>query len=95
MLISLAIHHAVPEHVEAFLAHMDKVVATTTGAPGLIDFTCWAEADGRRLIGLARWESREAFEAALRVIGSHAHERRAEWTDGEDELLLLTEATAG
>ena len=44
------------------------------------------------MLGVSRWESREAFEAALPLIGSHRHRRRPEWTVADDELLLLTPA---
>ena len=93
MIVTMAIHHAAPGHADDFLRHMEKVVAATQGAPGLIEFTCWAEDDGARLVGLARWETRAAFEAALPLIGSHAHERDPAWTTGEDELLILSEAS--
>lgn len=92
MVITVAVHHAAPEHVGDFLRHMEKVVRATEGAPGLVDFTCWVEDDGTRLIGMARWDSREDFEAALGRIGSHAHERDPAWTTAEDELFVLSEA---
>ena len=94
MVVTMAVHHAAPQHVADFLRHMEKAVRATEGAPGLIDFTCWVEDDGTRLIGLARWESRDAFEAALPRIGSHAHERDPAWTTAEDELYVLSEAPA-
>ncbi len=90
MFTAIAIHHPHPDHVDDFVAHMRLVVDTTSGAEGLIEFSCWREDDGR-LIGYSRWESREAFEAALPRIGANADRRRPEWTIEDDELLQLEE----
>jgi quinol monooxygenase YgiN len=90
MFTAIAIHHPHREHVEELAAHMRVVVETTSGAEGLVEFSCWREDDGR-LIGYSRWESREAFEAALPRIGANAERRRPEWTIADDELLQLDE----
>jgi quinol monooxygenase YgiN len=87
---AIAIHHPHPDHVDDFVGHMRLVVDTTAGADGLVEFSCWREDDGR-LIGYSRWESREAFEAALPLIGANAGRRRPEWTVSDDELLQLDE----
>jgi len=44
-----------------FIADMAKSIRA---APGLIDIGPWVEHDGERVVGVSRWESREAFEAA-------------------------------
>ena len=90
MFTAIAIHRPHPDHVDDFVAHMRRVVDTTADADGLIEFSCWREADGR-LIGFSRWESRAAFEAALPLIGANRDRRRPEWTVAEDELLQLDE----
>jgi hypothetical protein len=87
---AIAIHHPHPDHVHDFVAHMRLVIETTAGAEGLIEFSCWREEDGR-LIGYSRWESREAFGAALPLIGANRDRRRSEWTVADDELLQLSE----
>ena len=87
---AIAIHHPHPDHVDDFVAHMRLVIETTAGAEGLIGFSCWREEDGR-LIGYSRWESREAFGAALPLIGANRDRRRSEWTVADDELLQLSE----
>jgi quinol monooxygenase YgiN len=89
MFVAIAIHHAAPGHVDALLAHMERVRANVEGAPGLIEFLCLRENDGPRLLGFSRWESREAFEAALPRIGAFRDDRRPEWSTQEDELLTL------
>jgi quinol monooxygenase YgiN len=93
MFQAIAIHHARAEHAEEFLAFMHRVQAAVAGAPGLIEFTTWREAaNGTRLFGHSRWESEDAFRAALPTIMSLGPERRAEWSERPDELLLLEEA---
>jgi heme-degrading monooxygenase HmoA len=92
MFQAIAIHHARPEHVDEFLGFMARVIATVGDAPGLIDFRSWRETQSSRLIGQSRWESEQAFRAALPTILSLAPERREEWSDRPDEVLLLAEA---
>ena len=92
MFQAIAIHHAVPEHREAFIAFMQRVIDATAGSPGLLEFTGHAEVGGPRLFGLSRWESADAFQAALPTILSMAPERRAEWSSREDELLVMERA---
>jgi heme-degrading monooxygenase HmoA len=90
MFVAIAIHHARPEHVEDFAAFMRRVIEKVGDAPGLVDFHGYRDAQTTRLVGLSRWESREAFEAALPLIGSLRDERRAEWSEGPDDVLMLT-----
>jgi hypothetical protein len=88
---AVAIHHPRPEHVEDFAAFMGRVVEAVGDPPGLIEFRSWREAEGTRLVGLSRWESREAFTEALPLILSLSGERRLEWSERADELLMLEE----
>jgi quinol monooxygenase YgiN len=88
MFQAIAIHHARPEHVEDFLAFMHRVRAAVGEPPGLIEFTLWRDTQSSRLFGHSRWESEDAFRAALPLITSLAPERRAEWSERPDELLL-------
>ena len=92
MFQAIAIHHARPEHADDFLAFMHRVVAAVGEPPGLIEFTTWREANGNRLFGHSRWESEDDFRAALPLITSLGPERREEWSERPDELLLLAPA---
>jgi heme-degrading monooxygenase HmoA len=92
MFQAIAIHHARPEHADEFLAFMQRVIAHVGQAPGLIEFTGWREPQGNRLFGFSRWESAADFEAALPRIAALSHERREEWCDREDEVLLFEPA---
>jgi quinol monooxygenase YgiN len=89
MFQAIAIHHAVPEHRDTFLAFCHRVVDATSGAPGLIEFSAYADATGPRLFGVSRWESAEAFQAALPTIMALAPDRRPEWSSREDDVLLM------
>jgi quinol monooxygenase YgiN len=89
--IAIAIHHAQPEHVEAFLDFMSRVRQATAHADGLIDFTSWRDTQSGRLVAMSRWEAQDAFSAALPLIMSLSDQRRAEWSERPDELMLLVE----
>ena len=91
MFVTIAIHHPKPEHAEDFLAFMKRVEGAVAGADGLIEFTSWREAGGR-LVGYARWDSAEAFQAAMPRVLSLSHERREEWSEWPDDLLALSPA---
>lgn len=91
MFQAIAIHHAAPEHAEAFMAFMHRVIEAVGDAPGLIEFTAWREQGTSRLVGLSRWESPEAFQAALPTIMSMGDERRPEWSERPDDALMLSE----
>ena len=64
MFTHIAIHHPRPEYRDTVLASMRRVEAASLGAAGLVRMGPWREVDGGRLVGIAAWESREAFEAA-------------------------------
>ena len=89
MFVAIAIHHADPEHAEDFVAFMRRVIAAVGQPPGLIDFGGYRDTGSDRLIGLSRWESAEAFQAALPLIGSLRGERREEWSVAPDDVLML------
>jgi heme-degrading monooxygenase HmoA len=92
MFQAIAFHHAKPEHVDSFLEFMHKVVAGVEGSPGLIEFTCWHETGTSRLFGLSRWESPEAFQAALPKIQQFGHERDPDWSAAPDEVVTAVVA---
>jgi heme-degrading monooxygenase HmoA len=83
---AIAVHHARPEHVEAFKAYMGRVRAAVGDAPGLIEFGGWSNGDAPDLVAVSRWESEADFRAALPRIMSLADERRPEWSARPDDL---------
>ena len=64
MFTHIAIHTPKPEHRDDVIASMQQAGAAGDGAEGLLQMGSWQEIDGGRLVGLAIWESREAFLAA-------------------------------
>jgi quinol monooxygenase YgiN len=90
--VAIAIHRVAPEHEDAMLEFMRRVIAVTEGAPGLIEFKAVRELSRGVLAGYSRWRSRADFEAGLARITSLAPERRPEWTTAPDEVLMLQEA---
>lgn len=94
MIQTIAIHHVRLEHRAAFLAFMAKVETAVADASGLIDFTSWVDALSGWLVGVGRWESQQAFEAAMPQIMSLSSERQDHWTERPDELLVLVDRSA-
>ena len=64
MFTHIAIHTPKPEHRDDVIASMRRAGDASDGAEGLLQMGPWQEIDGGRLVGLAIWESREAFLAA-------------------------------
>lgn len=64
MFTHLAIHYPRPEYRDELRASMRRVDAAARACPGIVRVDAWDEAGGDRLIGIALWESREAFEAS-------------------------------
>jgi len=85
----IAVHHAVPEHRDAFLAFCHRVVDAVQGAPGLIEFSVFGAPDGPTIYGFSRWETPEHFQAAMPTIMSLAPDRRPEWSAKEDDVLPM------
>ena len=92
MLIAIAIHHAAPDYTGEFSDFMYKVIDRTSAAPGLLEFRACREPNGRYLAGFSRWESPEAFQAALPTIQSLAPLRKPEWSTRPDDVITLVEA---
>ena len=92
---TIAIHHVRPEHVPAFLAFMREVEVTVAGAPGLLEFSSFQDTQSGRLVGVGRWETPEAFTAAMPRIMALSGRRHPQWTDAPDELLVLTAPPMG
>jgi heme-degrading monooxygenase HmoA len=93
MFSHLAIHHPKPEHVEDLLASMHRADAAAVGTPGLIQMGAWRDARSDRLVGLALWESKEAFEAGAETIfAAVADDPIMEWSQRPPDSFHLTQA---
>ena len=90
MFAHIAFHRPRPEYREAVRESMRRVDAAAQGAPGLVFIRDWSEVDGDRLVGLALWESREAFEAAAPgIFAAIADDPFDVWEDERAQNLFL------
>jgi heme-degrading monooxygenase HmoA len=67
--VFMAIHYPEPGRRAGLYRRMAAMAESIQGAPGLIDIGPWVEHDGDRVVGVSRWQSREAFEAAMAGSG--------------------------
>ena len=92
MFVHLAIHYPRPEYVEDVLASMRRVDKAAGGTPGLIQMGAWRDEGGNRLVGLAMWESQEAFEAsAARIFQIVADDPWDQWCERPIDVFHLTQ----
>jgi heme-degrading monooxygenase HmoA len=92
MFIHLAIHHPKPEHIDDLLASMHRVDEAAQGAPGLIQIGAWRDQGSDRLVGLALWESAEAFQASVeRIFQAVADDPFDQWLLQPPDVLHLTQ----
>jgi heme-degrading monooxygenase HmoA len=61
----MAVHYPEPGTSDAVYARMSAMAESMAGTPGLLEIGPWLDTDGQRVIGLSRWESREAFDKAM------------------------------
>lgn len=92
MFVHLAIHHPKPEHAAELLASMRRVDEAAKGAPGLIQMGAWRDQHSDRLVGLALWESAEAFQASAdRIFQAVAHDPFDQWWQHPPDVFHLTQ----
>ena len=93
MFVHLAVHHPVPEHSDDLLASMHRVDEAARDAHGLIQIGAWRDQQSDRLIGLALWESEEAFrDSAERIFQVVADDPFDEWCRQPPDVFHLTRA---
>lgn len=79
--IFMAVHYPEPGRLDDVYASMSGMADSMAGTPGLIEIGPWIDRDSVRVVGVSRWESRQAFEAAMPGSGvpnsvTHDGERR-------------------
>jgi heme-degrading monooxygenase HmoA len=79
--IFMAVHYPEPGKLDEVYASMSGMAGAMAGTRGLLEIGPWLDRDGGRVVGLSRWASREAFEAAMPGSGvpnavKHEGERR-------------------
>ena len=63
--IFMAAHYPVEGRAGEVRESMTRMAAVMAGTPGLLEIGPWAESDGSRVVGISRWESKAAFDAAM------------------------------
>jgi heme-degrading monooxygenase HmoA len=61
--VFMVFHYPEPSHRDELLRGMAETASLFDGRPGFIEAGPWVEEGTDRVIGISRWESREAFEA--------------------------------
>jgi heme-degrading monooxygenase HmoA len=61
----MAVHYPQAGQRNDVYVSMKRMAESMAGTPGLIEIGPWLEYAGDAVVGLSRWESREAFEAAM------------------------------
>jgi hypothetical protein len=93
MFIHLAVHYHKPEHAGEMLASMHRVDKAAQGAPGLVQIGAWRDAKSDRLIGLAIWQSQEAFEeSAPGIFAAVENDPILEWSTRPPDTFHLSPA---
>ena len=87
---ALAIHHPRPEHRDEWIEVM-RQIRSGAAPPGLIHRTGYADTKGGRLVGLSRWEFREALDAVIGAAIAGAAALDAIWADQPTDVLVLEE----
>jgi heme-degrading monooxygenase HmoA len=65
MFTHLSIHHPKPGQHDALIASMHRYGAAIAGAPGLVSVHTLRDPGEDVLVGLAIWESEDAFRASV------------------------------
>ncbi|HET7016586.1 MAG TPA: hypothetical protein VFI65_21870 [Streptosporangiaceae bacterium] len=88
--IFMAVHYPEPGRRDDLYKRMSAMGESLAGAPGLIDVGPWVEHQGERVVGGSRWESREAFDAAMPGSGV-PNDTIHEWETRPREYFHLTQ----
>jgi hypothetical protein len=65
MYIFMAVHYPAEGHADETRHSMARMAQAMGGRPGLLEIGPWVELDGSRVVGISRWESKAAFDAAM------------------------------
>ena len=93
--IFIVIHHPKPEHRDDLIRGMIERAELMAGTPGFIDAGPWEIEDDRRIVGIARWDSKEAFLAAVPPGFGAPTSDVDEWETRPRELFHLKRALTG
>ena len=63
--IFMAAHYPAQGRAGEIRESMARMAASLAGTPGLLEVGPWVERDGSRVVGISRWTSKAAFDAAM------------------------------
>jgi heme-degrading monooxygenase HmoA len=90
MIVHLAIHSPTPEGVEPLIASMQRFAAAGRTQPGLQEVHTMRDSGSGRLLGLAIWESREAFENGVQAMRAAVEDDPfLDWEEGMPEVYVF------
>lgn len=88
----LSVHRPRPEARDALVASMHRFGAALAGAPGLVSVRTLEDAGQGVLVGLAIWESKEAWEASVHLAREAvANDPFDDWESEPVQGFRLTE----
>jgi heme-degrading monooxygenase HmoA len=92
MFIQLAVHHPKPGRAADLLASMHRVDQAAQGSPGLVQIGAWQDQRSGRVVGIAMWESQEAFAAsAERIFQAVADDPFDQWLEQPPDVFHLSQ----
>jgi heme-degrading monooxygenase HmoA len=96
MFIHMSIHVPNRGFEQEVLDSMNRVRLAALGTPGLMHIGPWREDGGGRIVGIAMWESRAHWEAALPTLFAiaDADDPDDRWHASPPERILLEDAWA-
>lgn len=92
MIVHLSIHTPKLGKEQELIASMHRYGAAGEGQPGLIDVRTLRDRHSGRLIGMARWEDEESWQAGVGAMrAAVADDPFDEWEAAEVEGFFLEE----
>ena len=90
MIAHIAIHTPNPESADELIASMKRFAAAGRSQPGLQEVHTMRDAESGKLLGLALWETREAFESGVQAMrAAVGDDPFPEWEDTSPEVYLF------
>jgi heme-degrading monooxygenase HmoA len=90
MLVHLAIHTPKPERIDDLIASMKRFAAAGRSQAGLQEVHTMRDAESGKLLGLAIWESRDAFDEGVHAMRTAVeNDPFLEWEDVTPDVYLF------
>ena len=90
MIVHLAIHTPKADGVEPLIASMQLFAAAGRKQPGLQEVHTMRDAESGKLLGLAIWESKEAFDRGVLAMRAAVEgDPVLDWEEGLPEVYVF------